>query len=90
MMNLPMTEVAVHALRGTRVRQNPESENSNVVWVRTTGNTCKMLLCINMRCIVNNPKIPKLTIMRFTLLNTLLDEVVRVLGFVRFIIYLCW
>ena len=74
-MNLPVTEVAVHALRGSRVRQNPESENSNVVRVRTTGNTCKMLLCINMRCIAYIPKIPKLKSVSFVLIDSLIIEV---------------
>ena len=75
MMNLPVTEVAVHALRGSRVRQNRESENSNVVRVRTTRNTCKMLICIYMRCIVITPKISKLTGVNFVLFDNLIVEV---------------
>lgn len=76
-MNLPMIKVAIHVLRGSRVcGKTPRSENSNVILVRTTGNTVKMLLCIDMRCIVKSPKIPKLTSVSFVLLDTLITEVI--------------
>ena len=34
-----------------------------------------MLLCINMRCIISTPKIPKLKSVNFVLFDTLIIEV---------------
>ena len=88
-MNLPWIDIAVQTLLGSRVcGKTPNSENSNVIPIRATENSGKMLLCINMRCIVIYPKNTqahkcKLCLMRY--LDNLLD-----LGFkdsLGFIIY---
>ena len=67
-MNLPVVEVTVQALRGSRVcGKTPSSENSKVILIRTTEKSSSMLLCIIMICIAT-PKYPSCGLKTFQVL----------------------